>query len=173
MTKPTKTRIKAKACELVCQSLDDVQAFIADIGDNNREINRLQNDMNDEIAKITEEYAQKINPLTAKGEELFTAVQIWCEANRDTLLTKGGKTANLVTGEVSWRIRPPSVVVRGIEDVVARLDRFGLDRFVRIKKEVNKEAILNEPNAVAGIAGITIKSGIEDFVVTPFEVQAQ
>lgn len=131
-----KTRIKTKANTLVCQSLDEVQAFIASIGENNRNINRLQNDMNDEIALITEKYAQKINPLVQQGEALFTAVQIWCEANRDHLLEKGGKTANLVTGEISWRLRPPSVVVRGIDDVVARLDKFGLERFVRIKKEV-------------------------------------
>jgi len=34
---------------------------------------------------------------------------------------------------------------------------------------VNKEAILNEPEGVKGVAGISIVSGVEDFVITPFE----
>jgi len=43
----------------------------------------------------------------------------------------------------------------------------------RLKNEPNKEAMLNEPDAVRGIAGITIVTGVEDFIVTPFEAQAE
>ena len=52
---------------------------------------------------------------------LQTGVQTWCEANRVTLLgedDRHGKTANLVTGEVSWRVRPPSVSIRGADAVL-------------------------------------------------------
>jgi bacteriophage Mu gam like protein len=41
-----------------------------------------------------------------------------------------------------------------------------------VKEEINKEAILNEKSAVAGIAGIKLISGVEDFVITPFEQEA-
>lgn len=168
--KPTKVKVPAEV--LVCQSQEEVQDCIKRLGDNTREIERLQADMNDEIAAITQKYAQMINPIKADAEDLTQAVQIWCEANKDKLLEKGGKTANLITGEVAWRIRPPSVVLRGIDDVIVRLERFGLERFVRVKKEVNKEAILNESDAVAGITGITVKTGVEDFIISPFEVEA-
>ena len=47
--------------------------------------------------------------------------------------------------------------------------RLGLDRFIRTKQEINKEALLNEPEVAKGIAGITIKTGVEDFVIKPFE----
>lgn len=99
-------------------------------------------------------------------------MQNWCEANRSDL-TNGGKvkTANLVTGDVQWRVRPPSVTVRGVDSVMETLRRLGLSRFIRIKEEINKEAILNEPGAVAGVAGITVKSGVEDFSIIPFEHQ--
>ena len=50
------------------------------------------------------------------------------------------------------------------------LRRLGLKRFIREKEEVNKEAILNEPEAVAHVAGISISQG-EDFIVTPFETE--
>ena len=47
----------------------------------------------------------------------------------------------------------------------------GLARFVRTKQEPNKEAMLNEIDAVRGIAGISIVTGVEDFVITPFEAK--
>ena len=69
-----------------------------------------------------------------------------------------------------WRLRPPSVAVRGVEAVLDQLRRLGLKRFIRQKEEVNKEAILNEPEAVSHVPGISISQG-EDFVVTPFEAE--
>ncbi len=129
--------------------------------------------MNDAIAEITEKYASQIAPLKTSIETLSKGVQGWCEANRDEL-TNGGKvkTANLVTGDVSWRQRPPSVSIRGVDAVMETLERLGLQRFIRTKQEINKEAILLEPKAVAGVAGITVKSGIEDFSIIPFEQEA-
>jgi len=43
-------------------------------------------------------------------------------------------------------------------------------RFIREKEEVNKEAILNEQDAVKHVPGISISQG-EDFMVVPFEVE--
>ncbi|HBK2803979.1 TPA: host-nuclease inhibitor Gam family protein, partial [Escherichia coli] len=134
---------------------------------------RLETEMNDAIAEITEKYASQIAPLKTSIETLSKGVQGWCEANRNEL-TNGGKvkTANLVTGDVSWRQRPPSVSIRGVDAVMETLERLGLQRFIRTKQEINKEAILLEPKAVAGVAGITVKSGIEDFSIIPFEQEA-
>lgn len=168
MTKSTKTQ-EFKAC----QSLDEVQSVIALVGEHEREITRLSTAMNDEIAVITENYASQIQPIKLAIDEMTAKVQIWCEANRAILLKDGGKTAKLITGEVSWRQNAPSVRVRGTDDVIARLERFGLDRFVRVKKSVNKEAIGEEPTAVADIEGITIVDGVEEFKITPFEVKVK
>ncbi|HGC2610106.1 TPA: host-nuclease inhibitor Gam family protein, partial [Escherichia coli] len=120
-----------------------------------------------------EKFAARIAPIKTDIETLSKGVQGWCEANRDEL-TNGGKvkTANLVTGDVSWRVRPPSVSIRGMDAVMETLERLGLQRFIRTKQEINKEAILLEPKAVAGVAGITVKSGIEDFSIIPFEQEA-
>ena len=102
-------------------------------------------------------------------------IQTWCEANRVALCGDGdrlGKTVNLVTGEVSWRMRPPSVVIRGADSVVDTLLRHGLERYVRTTHVPNKEAMLADPEGVRGIAGVSIQSGVEDFIVVPFEAQA-
>ncbi|EFJ6929840.1 host-nuclease inhibitor protein Gam, partial [Escherichia coli] len=169
MAKPAK-RIKSAAAAYVPQNRDAVITDIKRIGDLQREASRLETEMNDAIAEITEKFAARIAPLKTDIETLSKGVQGWCEANRDEL-TNGGKvkTANLVTGDVSWRQRPPSVSIRGVDAVMETLERLGLQRFIRTKQEINREAILLEPKAVAGVAGITVKSGIEDFSIIPFE----
>ena len=169
-----KTRVKSSAAPMfVPQSKEQVADAIREIGERNRELLRIEADMNDEIAKIKEAYERDAEPHRDRLKALNAGAQIWCEANRDALTNAGKvKTALFATGEVAWRTRPPSVVVRGAEAVIDRLRRLGLARFVRTKDEVNKEAILAEPASVSHVEGIQISQG-EDFVITPFETVLQ
>ena len=167
------SRLKAAAQGYVAQSQDDAAATIRKIGDLSRDILRIKATMNDQIAAIT---AQAQPEILAKEEQLAAlqkGVQTWCESHRDTL-TNGGKVKSysFITGSVQWRQRPPSCSVRGAETVIATLQRLGLTRFIRTKEEVNKEAILNEPQEVLGVAGISVVTGVEDFVIEPFEQDA-
>lgn len=166
-----KNRIKAPAlAELPPQTREDCAVWIKALGDTQRELARVETEMNDAIAEITQTYQPRIDELKAKIAAKQTGIQTWAEAHREEL-TEGGKTktANLITGLVQWRQRPPSVTIRGVDAVLETLERLGLSRFIRTKREPNKEAMLNEPEAVKGVAGITIVIGVEDFVVTPFE----
>ena len=170
------TRLKSKTLAAVPQSKNDCAESIRILGDLQREFERERAGMNDGIAALTHQHQPRLDELKARMLALQTGVQAWCEAHRVDLCgeaDKLGKTANLVTGEVSWRQRPPSVSIRGADAVLETLLRMGLGRFVRVKNEPNKEAMLNEPDAVRGIGGITIVSGVEDFIVTPFEVMAE
>ena len=150
----------------------DCAASIKTLGDAQRDFERQRAAMNDEIAQITQRYQPHLELLDAQCQALAKGIQTWCEANRATLC-ETGKTANLVTGEVSWRQRPPSVRVTGADSVIETLRRMQLERFVRTKDEVNKDAVLNEPDAVRGIAGITVVTGLEDFAITPFAVDVE
>lgn len=173
MATAKKNRIKQNAISFVVPTnRDECALFINKIGNLSREINVKTTAMNDEIALITDAYTCQFTPLQEELKNLTQAVQIYCEANRDEL-TGGGKSksAGFITGTVQWRQRPPSVSVRGIEAVLEALKSFGLTRFIRTKEELNKEAILNEPSAVASIAGLNIKTGSEDFVIQPFEAE--
>jgi phage host-nuclease inhibitor protein Gam len=168
-----KTRIKQQAMIAVPQSRDDCAADINNIGRLSREIAVTQAAMNDEIAAITDRYTAIFTPLQEEVKSLTAGVQSWCEANRDELTANGKtKSGQFVTGTVQWRQKPPSVAVRGVEAVIEALKQFGLTRFIRVKEELNKDAILNEPTVVAGVAGLSIKSGVEDFVIQPFEQES-
>lgn len=168
-----KTRATAAA---VPQSRSDCAAYIRALGDAQREFERQRGAMNDAIAQITQAAQPMLDGLGERINALQMGIQTWCEANRVALCGEGdrlGKTANLITGEVSWRLRPPSVTVRNVDGVIDALLRRDLFSFVRNKREVNKEAVLAEPEAVRGIAGISIVTGVEDFAVTPFEAPAE
>lgn len=170
------TRIKSKTLAVVPQSKNDCAEQIRQLGDMQREFTRVRCAMNDAIAEITQRHQPVLADLQARIDALQTGVQAWCEAHRVELCgenDKLGKTARLVTGEVSWRMRPPSVNIRGAESVIETLLRMGLERFVRTKQEPNKEAMLNEPDAVRGIAGVNIVTGLEDFVIVPFEAKTE
>lgn len=167
------TRIKAAAGGTVPQSKADAMRDIKAIGDVQRELGRIEADINDQIAAITNKAAPKIEVLRERLTELQAGVQTWCEAHRDELCGKG-KTANLVTGEVAWRVRPPSVTLprakEKLEALIQLLRAKKLTDFIRTKEEINKDAILADKDKVKDIKGIKVVSGIEDFVITPFEV---
>ena len=168
----TKPRIKKAAdAVFIPQNREQVAEAIREMGVLQRELTRIGADMNDELAAVKESYETDAEPRRLRVEALQQGVQTWSEANRDAITQNGKvKTAAFTTGEVSWRIRPPSVALKGVEAVLNSLRRLRLTRFIRKKEEVNKEAILNEPKAVAKVPGITISQG-EDFVVTPFEAE--
>lgn len=169
-----KTRAKTPAMAILPpQNREDCAAWIKALGDLQRDLQREEAAMNDAIAETTQTHQPEIDRLKAEIEQKTLGIHTFCEANKEAL-TEGGKTksANLITGMVRWRMRPPSVSIRGAETVIETLKRLGLGRFVRVKEEPNKEAMLNEPDAVRGVAGISIVSGVEDFVVEPFEQAA-
>lgn len=172
--KAVRTRVKKPANLINLNSVEDTQVAIKKMGDIQREYLRMSTKMNDEIALVTENYAGDLEDLKAQVEQLQTGIQAFCESRRTDLTNNGKiKTVKFTTGEVSWRQRPPSVSIRGVDGVLEMLERMGLNKFIREKQEINKDAILNEPDEVKGIAGINVRTGIEDFIVKPFENKAQ
>lgn len=167
------TKLKSKAQASVPQNKDDAAADIKKVGDLMRQRIRIEADMNDRIADITQAVQPEIDVIKEKLGTLQEGVQAYCEAHRAELTNDGkSKSANMITGEVMWRQKPPSVRLSKTDVVIETLKRMGFGRFVRTKEEVNKDAILGEPDEVRGIAGITVVSGKEQFEINPFEQEA-
>lgn len=173
-SKSTAKRLKVQAADYdVPQTQQEVNDAIVEIGTRQRERDRIQTAMNAALAVTREKYETQAAPHGERIKALLSGVQTYCEAHRDEL-TKGGKTktAKLAAGEVSWRMRPPSVVVRGMVAVVDALKRLDLGRFIRTKEELDKEAVLADPEGVSAIKGISIAQH-EDFVVKPFNTDLE
>jgi len=167
-------RIKTKAVVDVPQSKDDVVQSIFLIGMHQRDRQKIEAAMNDELAKVREGYEADALVHASAIATLTAGVQTWCEANRVELTANGKtKTVAFASGEVKWRVRPPSVAIRAVDAVLQALKNLSLERFIRTKEEINKEAILAEPEAVSGVRGIKVVRDVEDFVIEPFETKLE
>ena len=162
------TRVKSEVLEITLQTQDEVALASKQIGDLEREQVRLSTLQADEKAAIDEKYTTELTALKEQVKPLQKAVQAFCESCR-LELTNGGKqkTAYFTTGEVQWRVKPPAVVAKGIDGILESLRNLGLFRFIRTKEELNKEAMLAEPEVARSISGVTIREGVEEFVIKP------
>lgn len=168
------TKLKTKAQLTVPQNKAQCSQSIFEIGEKQRRITTLNLEIEAVTSEIKNRHAQELGALGSDITELSQGVQTWCEANRDTI-TDGGKVkyANLVTGEVKWRQNPPSVISRATEKLLAKIKELGFESlFIKAAKPAfDKEAMLKEP-AKAAAVGIEISTGVEEFVIEPYEEKA-
>ncbi|MBX9750457.1 MAG: host-nuclease inhibitor Gam family protein [Roseococcus sp.] len=169
MAKSNRTRLKAPALPIVAPADAEAAAvMVARMGAIGRDLVVAKAAMEEEIAAIKEEASNRAAPMTAELERLRAGVQAWADANRDTL-TRGGrtKTVHLTTGKLEWRHLPPSVRVTSPEAVLELVQKMALEKFLRRKVELDREAMKASPQEARAIPGVTIGSAGEEFVVTP------
>lgn len=166
----SKNKTKTEAV-IGCQSRDEAVEAIKRIGDLSREKDRIAAAMNDQVATLQKQADEATAPINAQIEQLEQSVKIWATAHRDTLTDNGKvKFADLTTGIIRWRNNPPKCSITGVDAVLALLENNPIyQRFIRIKKEVNKEAVLNEAEFFIAhpVAGLKIVQGKEFFVIEP------
>lgn len=167
-------RLKSTAITVrVPQTREEAAQFIAEIGSHQRDRQMIQAQMNEGLAAVKAAAEELARPHAEAIAALMKGLEIWAAANRDEL-TKGGKvkTAALSSGELRWRTTPPAVRIRDLAEAIGALMSVKLDRFLRRKVEIDKEAILREPETVQGITAITI-SQREELVIVPFETDLE
>lgn len=186
-----KTKIKTPAGPPAPQTREECAIAITEYG-------RVQNDRarklfekDERIRAISQEYEEELAALDESLKLRHQAIQTWCEANRVGLAEESGvKYIQLTTGRVEWRKGLDKITApkkpENLETVLKMLHERGLDRFIRIKEEINKEAMLNEKNPVPeegskpakpgllvlihGIPGLNLTIGGEEFHVKPLEI---
>ena len=169
-----KTRLKSTAVEhWVPANAVEVAEAIKEIGFHQNERKRIEATMNDELLKVRAGYEGDAKAHKERMDELMQGVQLYCEANRQGLTRDGKtKTVGFATGEVSWRLRPPSIVIRNAAALVEVLKARMLTRFLRVKEEIDREALGKDLETARDLPGVSV-SQKEDFVVKPFESQLE
>jgi phage host-nuclease inhibitor protein Gam len=150
---------------------------------------RLQATMNDGLAKVKAEFEAEARPIIVEMTTIEAQLTAFGAAHRDRL-TEGGKskTITLPAGTMSWRAKPASVQFdKGlkardiIHNIRERMETWAKSKksevailaahaqeFIRIKVEVDKDAMLKHEDIATKIPGVTIGSLGEDFILTPF-----
>lgn len=163
----------------VIESKVDLERAIKEIGDLQREKNELENKSNATIQTIQEALASSVGPLDDRIKALSVGIKLYCDANRKTLIADGKKSADLLTGTIAYREKQPRVITKttdkfvtklltqaGLVETVDRLVKKLRISFLRIKIELDKDAVLAAPEK-AKEKGIEIENSIERFYVKP------
>ncbi|MFG1409485.1 host-nuclease inhibitor Gam family protein [Xanthobacter sp. VTT E-85241] len=173
-----KSKTRTRGANLpVPQSREDAAATVARIGALNRNIAREEAAMNDEIAAIKAAAEAKCGPLKDEVTAATEGLKMWAEANRAALTNQHKtKTVDLGTGTISWRTAPQKVkgVPRAkdaVAELIKKIKSLGLKQFIRTSEEINREAMLADPDKAGKVPGIRIASDGEEFSVEPFEVE--
>ena len=148
MAKTKSARVKTPALAMVAPgSADQADTMVRRVGELVREKVLIQAALDEGIARLRTEAEAEAAPLSAEIANLTSAVQAWAEANRDDL-TRGGrvKTHRMPSGEIAWRHLPPSVRITSPATVLELLQQMGLQRFVREKREIDREALKADPD---------------------------
>ena len=154
-------------------SREEADTIVREIGTLLRAKNQFEATLEEQVADLKAKTSAEVRPIADTLRAKLDSLHAWAEANKAALLIDGARSASLPQGKLGWRWNPASVKLDGEEaDIVAALERLGLGDLVRVAKEVNKEAILEDPKRVEGLAGIKVAQ-TEQFWVKPAEIEVE
>ena len=162
-----------KAVIPVPKNLEEAAGFLAEIGQEQRATDKIRSGLNAKVDELKAKAMADGEPHQEKISQLVEGLFAFAEAHRDEL-TDGGKrkTVEVPTGTFGWRMTPPSVKLRDVESILESLKALKLKRFIRTKEEVDKEAMLKEPETAKTVKGVSI-SQHEEFVAKPAELEVE
>ncbi len=147
---------------------DEAETYLARLGEIQRLTQLNKTALAEAVARVTADIEAESAKLGEEHDRLFRGLQLWAEANRHAL-TDGGKTktVRLGNGSIAWRLAPPSVRIKAPEMALAFLIENDREEFLRRKIEINREAMLANPDLASETPGVLIKSAGEAFVIEP------
>ena len=154
------------------------------LGELRIQIEKIDTKLKEDSQRLIQAAKDEADPLIAKAKVLESGLMLYADAHRSELtdgnLSKRGK---MLSGHFDWRKLPDKVSLRGVPAVIERIraaikeasENEDADRaikfknFLRIKSEVNKDAMLADPTLAKSITGVTIKSEGERLEIVVYE----
>lgn len=139
-------------------SAADVDAAIGRLGELQRERQVAQARLDGQVAKLKDKAEAEAQPALAELRELVAAIGAWCAEHRAEVAgSADGKAAKFPAGAVTWRQNPARVeLLAPVAEVIAELKRRRLAQFVVVREEIDRQAILKNPAAVAKVQGLAV-----------------
>jgi phage host-nuclease inhibitor protein Gam len=155
--------------------LVEADRWVAEIAAVDRRLAALEAKLSRTLERAQAVAAGTAAPLQARRRTLEEGLETYCEAERPALTQNGRtKTVHFPAGDAGWKKTPDRVVVDGALDVLAaRFEALGLQRFLRVRSEPDKAAMLREAAIAGAVEGVRIVSGGESFFVRPLLLRAK
>ena len=155
------------------QSLDEASAYVAAIAEEQRTIDKLQAEFNQKVKELQEQAVAAVKPHSTQVEALVEGVYAFAQSRQAELIGDGKKkSVDVPAGTFGWRLTPPAVSITGVEDVLERLKKMKLQKFIRTKEEIDKEAMLKDQEQALKVEGVSIGQR-EEFFVKPTELKVE
>lgn len=160
--------------------LNDLPKAIATIAELNQKKEKLATEADERILSIQTKLAEEISPIEEEIKKVSLSIKKFSDENKEKLFAKDSKTAKLETGELCYRAGKPSVETKSspklIENILKKnsltekKEKFvkllsGV--FIRVKFELNKDAILENPTTAEKVTGVKVDTGEDRFYITP------
>ena len=147
----TITRIK-KTNTIVPDSIAQADELLGKLSSLQDSINEIEARLRREVAELKAKAKKDLEVLEGKRGVAINALFTFAHP-RKAELTKKQRTVNLPCGVFGWRMTPPRVELEcGIKDAIAVLKQTGNREFIRIKEEIDREALLEKKPVIEGIS---------------------
>lgn len=152
---------KKQQTVVVIETRDDADRALQRLGELARCIESMEQDAEDSINAIRQALVEESENARKALVLNEAALKAW--AKRD-VKTWAGKTLDLVFGSMSFRTPPPSIkLLLEAETIVERLRARRMTTCIRVKEEVDKEALENYSDEVIEAVGCERKQGKDKF----------
>jgi phage host-nuclease inhibitor protein Gam len=126
------------------QSFTDVDALLLELGQLTATIAEEEAEMNRKIQEARERYARQTEQALLRKSQLEKTIEQYCIANKDKFEKQ--RKLELTHGVIGFQTNPPKVVMLNRKynenTVLELLKKLRLSRFIRIKEQIDKEALI-------------------------------
>ncbi|OGY58781.1 MAG: hypothetical protein A3H06_01895 [Candidatus Colwellbacteria bacterium RIFCSPLOWO2_12_FULL_44_13] len=156
------------------QSFQDLEKLVFSIRLCSEEILRAEREYAQNIAQLESEKQEEIESWKEKIKEFGLIIHAYASKNRDELTHHGERKTILFSkhGSIGWKKSFSRLETDSSwKNVLSRIKRYFSQKeqrhFLRVKEEVNKQALLRADESIREKAGVRIIFGKEYFFVNP------
>lgn len=143
-----------KALTAIPASIAEAAGYLASIGEKQREINKIKREAKKQIEEINAEAKKKLGVIVKDRDAFFNALFAFA-APRKAELTRETRSQVTSTGTFGWRWTPPAVELadgKTDEDIIRSLEKRELFQYIRVVKELDREALLRDRPLISGVS---------------------
>lgn len=184
-TKTNKQESTESIAVLVIDSELEANEFIKKISELQKQKTQNKIDTDLKIAELQEKLANTVELIDKEIKSLTIALKNFSDSNKEVLF-KNSKTLSLPCGDLLYRKNKDLVDTKNskktVESILKKNNMFEFSEkvkakfskvFLRMKLELDKEAVHANSVKAKEVTGIKITEGVERFTIKPYETEIE
>jgi len=154
--------------DLTIETQDDLELAIEELGDVQSDLEKEERKRDRRIRKQKQRNADTIETLSEREDALKEQITAFARAHKDDLLKDAdGKTAKLMTGDLSFRKGKPSVSWSSKKEAIEALRDAGHGHLVTIKETLHVTKLRKYPEIVQSVKELSWQDAQDSVSIKP------